>query len=198
MEMQKLKTAMESIEMPAPMQERIRNNCLTEMEEYPMKQKKTKPLKRAALIAAALVLCLPVIGMAVSNTGMFKDIKNIFGAVTGTEYENATDEITVTLAIEGKELLVNTTFVNTGIPPYNECEMLSIGTYQFLDETGKVILEGDETTSVMVTEGQAVFCFSADGLKKGTYTLKIDSFISSKKADQPLPIHGSWEIPFSI
>ena len=85
MDMQKLKTAMETIEMPVSMQERIRNNCLTEMEEYPMKQKNIKPMKRSVLIAAVLVLCLPVVGMAVSNTGMFKDIKNIFGTVTETE-----------------------------------------------------------------------------------------------------------------
>ena len=198
MDMQKLKTAMETIEMPVSMQERIRNNCLMEMEEYPMKQKKAKPMKRTALIAAVLVLCLPVIGMAVSNTGMFKDIKNIFGAVTGTEYENATDEITVSLSAEGNELLVETTFVNPSVPPYSECEMLAIGAYQILDKDGNVILESEETSPAMITEGQTVFCFSLDELEKGTYTLKIDSFISSKKADQPLPIHGSWEIPFSI
>ena len=76
--------------------------------------------------------------------------------------------------------------------------MLAIGTYQLLDETGNVILEGEETSPVMATEGRAVFRLSLDDLEKGVYTLKIDSFIGSKKADQPLPIHGNWEIPFSI
>jgi len=198
--MENLKNAMEKIEMPHEMKERIRKNCLAELshktEECPMK--KRKPMKRTFLIAAALVLCLPVIGMAVSNTGMFKDIKNIFGAVTGTEYENATEEITLSLSAEGKELLVETTFVNLDAPPYSESEMLAIGAYQILDEGGNTILEGTESPAVVVTEGQAVFRLSLDDLEKGSYTLKIESFISSKKADQPLPIYGNWEIPFSI
>ena len=160
--------------------------------------KKRKPVKRTFLIAAVLVLCLPVIGMAVSNTGMFRDIKNIFGAVTGTEYENATEEITLSLSAEGKELLVETTFVNLDAPPYSESEMLAIGAYQILDEGGNAVLEDTESPAVAVEEGQAVFFLSLDDLENGTYTLKIDSFISSKKADQPLPVYGNWEIPFAI
>ena len=198
--MENLKNAIEKIEMPHEMKERIRKNCLAklshETEERPMK--KRKPVKRTFLIAAVLVLCLPVIGMAVSNTGMFRDIKNIFGAVTGAEYENATEEITLSLSAEEKELLVETAFVNPDVPPYSETEMLAIGTYQILDEGGNTILEGTESPAVVVTEGQAVFRLSLDDLEKGSYTLKIESFISSKKADQPLPIYGNWEIPFSI
>ena len=160
--------------------------------------KKRRPMKRTFLIAAVLVLSLPVIGMAVSNTGMFKDVKTIFGTVTGTEYENATNEITVSLSAEENELLVKTTFVTPDTPPYNASEMLAIGAYQILDEAGNTILKGTESPAVVVEEGQAIFHLSLDDLKKGTYTLSIDSFISSKKADQPLPIYGNWVIPFTI
>jgi len=198
--MEEMKNAMKKIEMPDEMKERIRKNCLDalshETEERPMK--KRKPLKRTFLIAAALVLCLPAIGMAVSNSGSFRDVKNIFGAVTGTEYENATDEITLSAAAEDMVLLVETTFVNPTAPPYNACETLSIGTYQILDQAGTVVLNGEETQPEAPRDGKAVFRLPLDELKKGTYTLKIDSFIGSKKADQPLPIYGNWELDFSL
>ena len=198
--MENLKNAIKKIEMPNDMKTRIHKNCLDalshETEETRMKTR--KPLKRTFLIAAALILCLPVIGTAVSNTGKFKDMKNIFGAVTGTEYENATDEITVSLSVEEKTMFVETSFVNPDIPPYNACEMLSIGAYQVLDETGKIIMEGKETSPIMVTDGKTVFDLSLENMEKGTYTLKIDSFISRKKADQPLPIYGNWKLDFSL
>lgn len=198
--MEEMKNAMKKIEMPDEMKKRIRKNCLDtlshETEEQPMQ--KRKPLKRTFLIAAALVLCLPAIGMAVSNSGSFRDVKNIFGAVTGTEYENATDEITLSAAAEDMVLLVETTFVNPTAPPYNTCETLSIGTYQILDQAGTVVLNDEETQPEAPTDGKAVFRLPLDELKKGTYTLKIDSFISSKKADQPLPIYGNWELDFSL
>ena len=200
MDMQNLKNAMESIEMPADMKARITQNCLTERshETEERYMKKTKPLKRTFLIAAVLVLCLPVAGLAVKTSGSFKDIKNFFGAVTGTEYENATDEITVSLSAEENELLVKTTFVNPAAFPYKECEMLAIGSYKILDKTGNTVLEGTDTAPVTVTEGQALFYVALDDLENATYTMKIDSFISSKKADQPLPIYGNWELNFSL
>ena len=200
MDMQNLKNTMESIEMPADMKERIAKNCLAEIAhertETPMKKRKS--LKRTLLIAAVLILCLPVAGLALKSGGNFKDIKNIFGAVTGTEYENATDEITLSLSTEENSLLVETTFVNPDAPPYSFCEQLSIGTYQVLDKAGNIVLEGADTSPVTVTEGQTRFYITLDDLEKGTYTLKIDSFISSKKADQPLPIYGNWELNFSL
>lgn len=200
MDMQNLKAAIESIEMPADMKARITQNCLTELsreteEKY---MKKTIPLKRTFLIAAILVLCLPVAGLAIKSNGFFKDVKNIFGTVTGTEYENATDEIIVSLSAEEKNLLVKTTFVNPDTPPYSACEFLSIGTYQVLDEAGNVILKSEETQPKEISDGKAEFCLSLEGLENGDYILHIDTFISEKKADQPLPIHGNWEIPFSI
>lgn len=198
--MENLKNTIEKIEMPEDMKTRIQKNCLDalshETEECRMKTR--KPLKRTFLIAAVLILCLPVIGMAVSNTGKFKDVKNIFGAITGTEYENATDEITVSLSVEEETLFVETAFLNPDIPPYNACEMLSIGAYQILDETGNIVMESEETSPVMVLDGKTIFDLSLENMEKGNYTLKIDSFISSKKADQPLPIYGNWELDFSL
>ena len=198
--MENLKNAIEKIEMPEDMKERIQKNCLGALshETEGKRMKNRKPLKRTFLIAAVLVLCLPVIGMAVSNTGKFKDVKNIFGAITGTEYENATEEITVSLFAEEKTLFVETAFVNPDIPPYNACEMLSIGAYQIMDKTGNIVMEGEETSPVMVVDGKTIFDLSLKNLEKGNYTLKIDSFISSKKADQPLPIYGNWELNFSL
>ena len=198
--MEDMKNAMKQIEMPDEMKERIRKNCLNalshETEERPVK--KRKPMKRTLLIAAALVLCLPVIGMAVSNSGAFKDVKNMFGTVTGTEYENATDGITVSLSTEENGLLVETAFEDPDIPPYRECEMLAIGTYQILEKTGTVVFKGTESPAVVIEEGQAAFHLPLEDLESGSYILMIDSFIGSKKADQPLPIYGNWEVEFAL
>ena len=197
--MEELKNAMKQIEMPDDMKERIRKNCLiqlSEMEERPMR--KRKPMKRTFLIAAALVLCLPVISMAVSNSGAFKDVKNIFGTVTGTEYENTTDEIIISTVTEDMTLRLEATFVDPDAPPYRECEQFAIGSYQILDKTGNIVLKDKETQPEVITDGKVVFGLPFEELEKGTYTMMIDSFIGSKKADQPLPIYGSWELDFSL
>ena len=198
--MENMKNTIKKIEMPNDMKERIRKNCLDalshETEEHPMK--KRKPLKRTFLIAAVLVLCLPVIGMAVSNSGAFKDVKNMFGAVTGTEYENAAEEILVSAVAEDMTLRLEATFVDPDAPPYKECEQFAIGSYQILDKTGNIVLKGKETQPEVIIDGKVVFGLPFEELEKGAYTMMIDSFIGSKKADQPLPIYGNWEIPFTI
>ena len=198
--MEELKNALMQIEMPHDMKERIRKNCLSELsneaEENHMKKRKTT--KRTFFIAAVLVLCLPVIGMAVSNTGMFRDVKTIFGTVTGTEYENATEEITLSAVTEDVTLRLEATFVAPDTPPYRECEQFAIGSYLILDKTGNIVLKDKETQPEVITDGKVVFDLPFEELEKGTYTMMIDSFIGSKKADQPLPIYGNWEIKFSL
>ena len=76
--------------------------------------------------------------------------------------------------------------------------MLAIGTYQILEKTGTVVFKGTESPAVVIEEGQAAFHLPLEDLESGSYILMIDSFIGSKKADQPLPIYGNWEVDFSL
>ena len=61
---------------------------------------------------------------------------------------------------------------------------------------GKIIGAAGEAVSVQ--DGQAVLSLDVEDLPEGQYTLQLQSFIGSKKADQPLSINGSWEREFSI
>ena len=157
-------------------------------------------LRNPAAVAAALAICviLPVTAMAASGTlkGFFVDETDYRGAITGLSYEQATDEIDVSAAVDGDRLVVTAEFVDPQTPPYSESAMLGIGAYRILDADGKVVAEGS-AESAEVAEGRAAVSVPLDGIEPGSYTLAVSSFVSEKKAEQPLSISGSWECGFS-
>ena len=196
-----LKKSVESVEMPDDMRRRIldRSKHILEqnMEEHSMKKTKIR-MKRPVAVAAVLVLCLclPIAGAALSNSGAFKDVTRWDGAVTGTVYENATNEIDIaTVADDTLEVTVKLLVPDSA--PYSACEELAIGDYQIMDAAGDVVVEGSNTNSAVVDNGRAVVYIPLDGIADGAYTLRIQSFVSMKKADQPLPITGFWECNFA-
>lgn len=153
------------------------------------------PMKKrlAVLIAAALIttLCCATALAAVSG-GWFADVKNGFGAVTGTEYHNATEEITVTADAESGLLTVHVTFVSPDEFPYRELETLRINEYTVADRSGT------KTDAVPIVNGSAQLTVPVNDLPAGEYTLHITSFLGEKKAEQPLPIYGDWEYTFIV
>lgn len=202
-----LKKKMEEIKMTGVMQERILQNCLkaTEKERMDMNMVEKKSNKRwfqkPLAVAAALALCLTVGGVtafAASGEGFFKDITDWRGAVTGTTYEQATDEITVNVIAEAGVLKVEAVFVEAEKAPYSEVEQLAIGKYRMIDANGNTVAQGDAGEAVPVQDGQAALMLDVEELPAGQYTLQLQSFIGSKKAEQPLSINGNWECEFSI
>lgn len=155
----------------------------------------------SAAVAAALAICviLPVAAMAASGNlkGFFEDVTDPFRTVVGTSYEQATDEIDVTASVDGAQLIVTATFVDPEMPPYSESERLSIAAFQILDAEGNAVVEGS-AESVEVSNGQAAIGIPLDDLASGSYTLAVSSFVSEKKADQPLSLSGSWKCSFSL
>lgn len=153
------------------------------------------PMKKrlSVLIAAALIttLCCVTAFAAVSG-GWFADVKNGFGAVTGTEYHNATEEISVTAEADNSLLTVHVTFLAPEQFPYREVETLRIGDYTIGD------LHGTETEAVPIGNGTAQLTVPIGDLPAGEYTLSIEQFIGEKKAEQPLPIYGDWECKFTV
>lgn len=129
--------------------------------------------------------------------GIFKDEVNIYGAITGQSYEQATDEIDVSAEVGVNQLVVTATFVDPMMPPYSECERLGISAFQILDAEGSVVAEGS-AESAEVSDGRAIVGIPLDGIAPGSYTLSVSSFVSEKKADQPLNISGSWMYDFSL
>ena len=142
------------------------------------------------LIAAVLIatLCCATAFAAVSG-GWFADVKNGVGAVTGTEYHNATSEITVTAQAETDLLTVSVELVKPEQFPYRELDTLRLGAYTVTDSIGTAVLEADDAEGLVIPIGN---------LPAGEYTLHITSFIGEKKAEQPLPIYGDWVCAFTV
>ena len=149
MEFENLKNAAKEITMPEEIKRRIEHNCkkqiVNTMEEHTMNHRKNVSFfKKPAAVFAALVICLSLSVTALAATGVlqgfFSDITNHSGAIVGTSYEQATDEIAVDVTVNGNELTVLTTFVNPDKFPYREAELLGIADYQIIDADGKVIL----------------------------------------------------------
>ena len=145
------------------------------------------------LIAAVLIatLCCATAFAAISG-GWFADVKNGFGAVTGTEYHNATGEITVTADAENGLLTVSAVFVSPENFPYRELDTLRINEYTISD------MSGTQTDAVSIANGTAQLSVPIAALPAGEYSLHITSFLGEKKAEQPLPIYGDWVCEFVV
>jgi len=153
----------------------------------PMKKRMT------VLIAAVLITALCcVTAFAAVNGGWFVDVKNGVGAVTGTEYHNAAEEIAVTAEVNNDLLTVTVTLLAPDQFPYREEETLRIGEFTIDNKSGS------QTDATPIVNGTAQLTIPIGELSAGDYTLHITSFIGEKKADQPLPIYGEWECGFTI
>ena len=205
MEFGNLKSAAQEITMPEEMKRRIAHNCKqieTTMEEHNMNNRKnTSFFRKPAAVFAALAVCLSLSVTALAATGVlqgfFRDITNHSGAIVGTSYEQATDEIDMDITVDGDELTVLATFVDPNKFPYRESQLLGIADYRIMDAEGNVVQEGATDKFTPVANGQASIVLELNELATGSYKLIVTAFVSEKKADQPLNISGTWECEFS-
>lgn len=212
MKMQKLSHEINQIEMPEEMKNRIMQQCSSkmkmqnsshyvEMERKTMRKNK-KTLNKPMVAAASLALCFCIIGgaaLAASEKleGYFKDIVRWDGAVVGTSYEQATDEINISVVPDADELIVTIEMLKFDAAPYAYFDNLGIGTYKITDENGTVVMEGEAADSSEIMEGKADCVISIDKLPGGNYKLVISGVIGSAKAEQPLVVNGIWECDFT-
>ena len=205
MEFENLKSAAQEITMPEEMKRRIAHNCKqieTTMEEHNMNNRKnTSFFRKPVAVFAALAVCLSLSVTALAATGVlqgfFRDITNHSGAIVGTSYEQATDEIDMDVTVDGDELTVLATFVDPNMFPYRESQLLGIADYRIMDAEGNVVQEGATDKFTPVANGQASIVLELNELATGSYKLIVTAFVSEKKADQPLNISGTWECEFS-
>ncbi|MBE6995543.1 MAG: hypothetical protein E7429_02260 [Ruminococcaceae bacterium] len=202
MEFRELKQSVEKIKMSEEMQNRIIRNCrasaVHKTEEITMRNRVSFNFKKVVSIAAVIALCLCASVAAANHFGTFKDVTNWTGAVVGTEYVQATDEIEVNAVAEEGVLTITATFLAPDTAPYSEQETFRVGNYRILDASGNVIVDGEGDEFVEIVDGKAVMTISLDGIHNGDYKLLIGSFVGSKKADQPLKISGNWGCAFTI
>lgn len=191
------------IEMPKEMQERILKNCYKKAEENSMNKNRTKlSFGKMMAVAASLVLCLcvtSVTALAVTGKleGFFKDITRWDGAIIGTSYEQATDEVEINIIDASDEFTVEVKLLKPENPPYISFEMLGVAKYEIVDEDGRVMREGNASEMVRIEGGKAYVKLPLETDTKGEYKLKITELIGSSKADQPLLVNGTWECIFN-
>lgn len=164
-------------------------------------------VRRFITVCATMVICLSLVACSVSENsssipeptkGYFRDITNVWGAVVGTSYEHATNEIGISVNADGNQLSVLTTFNDPTIPPYSVVELLSIANYQILDQNGKTVKEGS-TEATEVFDGQAIINIDLDDLAQNNYTLVISAFEAWEFPSVPtLELNGGWSIDFSL
>ena len=205
MKYEALKTAAETITMPEEMKRRIARTCQTQIQtsrkEIRMKSNQNNTmLRKPAVLVASLAICLSLSVTALAATGVlggfFRDITDFRGAVVGTSYQQATDEIGVNVTVQDDTLTVHTVFTNPQTAPYSEAEKLGIAAYQIVDADDKVVKNGTDTEFVEPVNGQADIRIPLDGIQGGSYKLVITTFVTEKKADQDLNISGHWECAF--
>ena len=161
-----------------------------------MKHKSFRKLAAAvAVLAICLSLAVAVVAAPGVRKGFFRDIKDWQGAVVGTSYEQASDEIRMNVTVNGEELMVLASFVDPQMAPYRYVEQLGIADYRIVDAAGKTVKEG-AAESVEVINGQAAIPIPLSGLDSGSYKLIVTAFVADSKAEQPLPISGNWEAEF--
>ena len=196
MEIQNLKPALQKITLSEEAKNRIIQNCassaLSHKEEIFMKKHTHFPKPATLAAVVVLCLCLTLTVGAASRFGQFRDVFGFNGAVVGTTYENATQEIQVDAAIKEDQIILTIAFVDPNAFPYRELEFLTLGNYEILDTEGKVIAQGSGETPVTIENGQVTLSIPLNGTDCTGCELIITGFIGDKKAEQPLPITGNW------
>ena len=179
----------------------------SETEERNMNKNQIKKTVAAAAIALVCVFAVVSTTFADSIKGMFKDITRFDGAVTGSQYINATDEVSIAVeevtVLENKVLVpVEITFLNPGTVPFREFEWVEVDVFEILNEDGEVVVnEKDANVVSSITDGIVNLSLEVEAGKLvvgENYTLIIESFDGCKKADAPLAVKGKWECIFEV
>lgn len=201
---------LDAIEIPENLHERCVAGAMkakSEMEERNMNKNQIKKTVAAAAVVLVCVLAVGNTTFADGIKGMFKDIVRFDGAVTGSEYVNATDEVRVTageVTVSDTEVYVpvEITFLNLEAAPFKYIEWVEVDAFEILNADGKVVVsEKDASVVCSVNEGAANLSLSVEAGKIAvgeTYTLIIESFEGCKKADAPLAVKGEWECTFEV
>ena len=165
------------------------------------KDKRTTFFRKPIVAVASLALCICLTGIsAMAATGklqgFFKDITRWDGAVVGTSYEQATEEVEVKAAETAVGLAVEVTFLDPDKAPYMFFEQMGIHAANIVDMDGKVIVKDLTSEPVDVQDGKVNIQISLENMVAGNYTLQIRELVGSKKAEQPLVVYGVWECEF--
>ncbi len=191
-----LKISAEKIVMSDKTKEELIKNCEEIVEVKKMNKKKISAKKIAVIAVVTACLCCTAAGVV--YRGGFRDIVRFDGAVVGTRYEQATDEIKVSVTAESEKLTVIAEAADPAAFPYAAIEALKLNDYKIVGENGEKIIENLPLEGSVFSGGKAKMIVPLQDLDNGGYKLIIRSFEGSSKGDQPLVISGYWEVEFSF
>ena len=183
----------------------VRNVNRDYKESVQKKEKATmrKFFRRPTVAVATLAICVCLAGVTALATsdnvkGFFKDIIRWDGAVIGTEYEQATDELELAIGNVDERIHVEVKMVTPDVAPYSFFELFGIASYKIMDLDGNVMVEGSVTEMAEITNGIVNLSIPCDGLSVGEYELVVDKMVGSSKGDQPLELSGVWKGEFLV
>ena len=161
-------------------------------------------LKRVSTVAAVVTVGAITVVSAGAIKGMFKDVKRWDGAVIGTEYVNATNDIEMSInATKDEYISLDINFENQNEAPFAFIQEVAITDYKILDNNDKEVLEVNSTVENgikgNVENGRILLELPTnDKLNSNqNYKLVVNTIYGLAKADQPLKITGTWECEFS-
>ncbi len=196
---EELKKRVSEIKMSDETREEIIENCYSKTqkgEEFIMKNNVFKLRKVLIIAAAILAVCVISAGAVITHVRGFRDVVKD-GAVVGTEFDEETDMIDVTAEVDSEKLWVSVYVADFNNPPYSETEEFKICNYLIVDENENISEKGVVSPTSGFTDGKAKFEIPIDTIASGEYTLVINGFELSKKADQPLFVNGKWACSFT-
>lgn len=211
------KSAFHEVHAPEALAGKVRD--MTEKTWKKEEKRGYSAAKRMAVTAATLALVLAgsngLVYAATGSTwmgGIFSDITNFTGAVVGTEYVQATEEVSISITEavieEGDVLLtLDMDFLYKDKAPYKYLEQVSVTDVIIVDVGGReipvqVAADCEESPSCAITTegGSSIQLRISDPMMKkaGNYTMRLESFWGMSKADAPVEIKGSWSCGFTV
>ena len=161
-----------------------------------------KMFKKPMVAVASFALCVCLMGVtALAATGKlegyFRDIKRWDGAVIGTAYEQATDEVELNVIDVTDELTVELTMLKPNDLPYSVFQTFGIEEYKIVDANGNTVIENEILEMPMVDGSIVTVKIPLNDISEGTYRLIVSKLIGGAKAKQPLVLSGNWECEFA-
>ena len=161
-------------------------------------------LRKVSTVAAVVTICAITVVSAGAIKGMFRDVKRWDGAVIGTEYVNATNDIEMNISETKDEYIsLDINFENPNEAPFVFLQEVAITDYKIFDNNDKEVLEVNSTVENgikgNVENGRILLELPTnDKLNSNqNYKLVVNTIYGLAKADQPLEITGTWECEFS-
>ncbi len=195
MDMEELKASVEGITLSEAARARIVRGCRAARTAAHRGSRTRR--RRLAAVAVAAALCLGL-AAAAYGLGRFRDVTRWDGAVVGTEYVPAAEELDVCVLPAEGGIEVIAVMTSPEAFPWRGLESLGLGAYRLLDGAGETLAAGEGADPAAIADGEAQVFLPVETLPAGDYTLVIDSFVGSAKGDQPLPLLGPWTCPFTV